>query len=78
MITKKITIKLVFATAQSLMSFSAIVLALVLELDLLNVQSSINVSGEALNFYVLFLLIAGLVLLVGGIFLIYDWWESRK
>jgi hypothetical protein len=59
------------------MAFSAIVLALLLKFDIFDFQFSTSISGDALNFYVLFLLILGFVSVVGGLFLVYDWWESR-
>lgn len=77
MIHKKFSVKLVFGAFQSLMAFSAIVLALLLKFDIFDFQSLTSISDEALNFYVLILLILGFVSVIGGLFLVYDWWEPR-
>jgi hypothetical protein len=77
LIQKKITVKLIFGVAQALLASSCIVLALFLRSDLFNAQSSLSIGGEVLNFYVMILLALGLVLVLGGLFLVYDWWESR-
>jgi hypothetical protein len=79
LIKKKITVKLVFGVAQAVLAFAYIVLALFLKFNVFNVQSSLSSAGarEVLNFYVSILLTLGVVLVVGGFFLVYDWWESR-
>jgi hypothetical protein len=77
LIKKKITVKLVFGVAQAILAFLYIVLALFLKSNVFNVQSSLSIAREVLNFYVLILLTLGLVLVIGGLFLVYGWWESR-
>jgi hypothetical protein len=77
LIRKKITVKLVFGAGQALLAFSFIVLALFLKFNLFNFQASMNIPNEALNFYVVILLALGFVLVVGGIFLVFDWVASR-
>lgn len=59
-----------FASAQSLIGFFALIAAILLNFDLITV----NVSEKA--FYVAMLIIFGFVFLAGGLFLIYDWWEK--
>jgi hypothetical protein len=74
---KRITVRLVFGALQSIFAFSAIVLAFLLEFNLGGVRASWEVSLDAVNFYVYTLLATGLVFLIGGLFLVYDWWEMR-
>jgi hypothetical protein len=76
LIKKKITAKLVFGVGQALLASSYIVLALLLKFNLFNVQASLSIPGDALNFYVVALLALGFVLVVGGLFPVFDWWES--
>jgi hypothetical protein len=73
---KKITVKLTFGAVQTLLAFLAIVLALFLEFNALNLQSSTGVPDDAVNFYVMILLALGFVSVVSGLFQVYDWWES--
>lgn len=77
MINKKIAAKLVFGAGQALLASSYIVLALFLKFDVFNSQASLSVPADALNFYVVALLALGFVLVVGGLFLVFDCWESR-
>jgi hypothetical protein len=74
----KIPVKLFFGATQTLISFSTIVLAVLVEFNFLNLQNSLNILNENLNFYVLVLFGIGLVFFVGGLFLVYDWWETRR
>ena len=74
----KIPVKLLFGATQTLISFSTIVLAVLVEFNFLNLQNSLNILDENLNFYVLVLFGIGLVFFVGGLFLVYDWWETRR
>jgi len=74
----KIPVKLLFGATQTLISFSTIVLAILVEFNFLNLQNSLNILNENLNFYVLVLFGIGLVFFVGGLFLVYDWWETRR
>jgi hypothetical protein len=74
----KIPVKLLFGATQTLISFSTIVLAVLVEFNFLNLQNSLNILNENLNFYVLVLFGIGIVFFVGGLFLVYDWWETRR
>ena len=74
----KIPVKLLFGATQTLISFSTIVLAILVEFNFLNLQNSLNILNENLNFYVLVLFGIGIVFFVGGLFLVYDWWETRR
>ena len=76
MTRKKITVKLVFGAVQALLALVAIVLALVLKFDLFNIQSSMSIPKNALNFYFVIFLFLGFVGVVSGLFQVYDWWES--
>jgi hypothetical protein len=73
----KITVKFLFAATQSLIAFSALILAALLNFNLLNTQSSLKISGQALSFYIVIIIIFGVTFLISAIFLIYDWWENR-
>lgn len=75
-VKKKITAKFLFAAAQSLLASSTIILAILLRFNLLNSQSALNIPDEALNFYVVMLIIFGFIFLISGFFLIYEWWET--
>jgi len=75
-VKEKITVKFVFAVAQSLLAFFAILIAILLNFNLLS-QSALNIPNDALYFYVIMLITFGFVFLVGGLFLIYEWWEKR-
>ena len=74
---KKIIAKFLFGSAQSLLALSSIILAVLLRFKLLNSQSALNIPDGALDFYVVMLLIFGFIFLIGGFFLIYEWWETR-
>ena len=76
-VRRKITVKFLFAATQSLIAFSAIIMAALLRFNLFNSQSILNGGTAALNFYVVMLLIFGFIFLAGGLFLIYDWWEAQ-
>ena len=66
-----------FGSAQAVLAFGSIVLALLIIFDAFNIQSSMNIPKNSLNFYVIALIAIGFVFFIGGLFLIYDWWESR-
>lgn len=70
-------LKVAFGAIQALLSFVVIVLALVLHFDFFNAQIALNVAQETLNFYVTLLVLAGIIFLMAGLFLVYDWWETR-
>jgi ABC-type lipoprotein release transport system permease subunit len=72
-----LTTRAFFGALQSAIAFVYIILALILSLNAFNVQSAFNITAEALNFDVAVLLAVGFVSLAGGLFLVYDWWESR-
>jgi hypothetical protein len=76
LLKKKLTIKAIVGLIQSILSFAAIILAFIFKFDLFNAQTLLNVPIDSLNFYFLFLLVFGSVSVLGGLFLIYDWWES--
>ena len=78
MLREKITLKLVLGVVQALMSFSAVALAIALRFDLFNAQEAFSIVAETANFYITLLLVAGIIFLIAGLFLIYDWWESQK
>ena len=71
---KKVTVRLLFGALQTIMAIIAIFLAVFIQLNLFGLQSSMN--SETVNFYVLFLFAVGFVSAVGGLFIIYDWWEA--
>jgi hypothetical protein len=75
-VRKKVTVKFLFASVQSLLAFSAIILALLLRFNVLNSQQALNIPADAVNFYVVMLLIFGFVFIISGFFLIYEWWET--
>jgi hypothetical protein len=76
LLKKKLTIKAIVGLIQSILSFAAMILAFIFKFDLFNAQTLLNVPIDSLNFYFLFLLVFGSVSVLGGLFLIYDWWES--
>jgi len=76
LLKKKLSIKAIVGLIQSILSFAAIILAFIFKFDLFNAQTLLNVPIDSLNFYFLFLLVFGSVSVLGGLFLIYDWWES--
>jgi hypothetical protein len=73
----KITVKFLFAATQSLIAFSALILAALLNFNLLNTQSSLKIPSQALSFYIVITIIFGVTFLISALFLIYDWWENR-
>jgi len=73
----KISVKFLFSTVQSLIAFSALILATLLNFNLLNAQSSLKIPNEALNFYVVMLVVFGVTFLISSFFLIYEWWENQ-
>jgi ssDNA-specific exonuclease RecJ len=77
LIKTKILVKLVFGSVQTIFACLAIITAFLLKFDVSNVQSSMNIPNEELDFYVVIFLGLGFVFVVGGLFLVYDWWESR-
>jgi len=76
-VREKITVKFLFAVIQSLIAFFALILAALLNFNLLGTQSALNIPNEALAFYVVMFVIFGVTFLISGFFLIYDWWENR-
>ena len=72
----KITVKLVLAVIQSLTALAAIILAILLNFNLLS-QTVLNIPEESQYFYVVMFIIFGFVFLISGFFLMYEWWENR-
>ncbi len=77
MITGKITLRLLFGAAQVILALLVIAVALDLKFNIFDFQTMFNISQDALNYYVVLLLAFGIIFLIGGLFLVYDWWESR-
>jgi hypothetical protein len=77
LILRKITLRLAFGSAQAIIAFASIILALLIKSNLFNVKFSMGVPEDGSNFYVFTLLVIGFVFLIAGFFLIYEWWESR-
>lgn len=71
------TVKFLFASIQSLLSVSVIILAVLLRFDVLNIQSVLNIADDAVGFYVAMLIIFGCTFIISGLFLVYEWWETR-
>jgi len=76
LLKKKLSIKAMFGLTQAILSFSAIIIVFILKFNLFNAQTLLNVPVDILNFVFLFLLVFGSVSVLGGFFLIYDWWET--
>jgi hypothetical protein len=76
LLKKKISLKLAFGSIQVLLSFIAMLLAILLKFNAFNMQATFNTVVDDINFYVMFLLIFGFISVVSGLFLFYDWWES--
>jgi hypothetical protein len=76
LLKKQISLQLAIGSIQGLLSFIAILLAILLKFNTFNLQATFNTVADDVNFYVTFLLIFGFVFVVSGFFLIYDWWES--
>lgn len=74
--TRAITVKFLFGLIQSILSISAIILALMVNFDVFNIQSLLKLQDNTAGFYVSFLIIFGIVFLMGGLFLVYEWWET--
>ncbi len=65
-----------FGGLQALLGLLIIILSAIIKANLFGIQSSFSLSIEAVNFCVLTLLAIGLISVIGGLFLVYDWWES--
>jgi hypothetical protein len=61
---------------QILLSLVAILLAILLRFNAFDMQAAFKIGVAAINFYVLFLFVFGVVFFIAGLFLVYDWWES--
>ncbi|MCW4006859.1 MAG: hypothetical protein NWF04_09775 [Candidatus Bathyarchaeota archaeon] len=77
MVNETRTIKFLFGSAQALLACSTIALALALQFGFFDPQVW-SISQDALDFYVVVLLGVGVVLLIGGLFVLYDSWESLR
>lgn len=73
----KVTLRLLFGAAQVALALLIIAVALDLKFNIFDVQTMFNISQDAVNYYVVLLLAFGIIFLIGGFFLVYDWWESR-
>jgi uncharacterized metal-binding protein len=67
--------KLVLAVLQIAIAISAIAGAILLKFNILNLQ--IPNFAETSNFYVSFFIVFGIVFIISGLFLVYDWRESK-
>lgn len=74
--TRVITVKFLLGLIQSILSISVIILGLLINYDVLSIKSALELQNNTAGFYFLFFIIFGLVFLAGGLFLIYEWWES--
>lgn len=74
--TRVITVKCLFGLIQIILSISVVILGLLINYDAFSIQSALELQNNTTGFYVLFFLIFGIVFLAGGLFLIYEWWES--
>jgi len=72
----RITVRLVFASVQSFIAFSALVLALLLNFNLFGIQSLVGIPDRAIAFYVMMLVVFGVTFLISGFFIVYEWWEK--
>jgi hypothetical protein len=72
----RITVKFIFALIQSIIALSALILSLFLNFNLFGVQSWLNITDQTVFFFVTMLFIFGIVFLISGMFLIYEWWEN--
>lgn len=52
-------------------------LALALRFNFFNAQAALNIAQETLDFNVTILILSGIIFLIAGLFLVYDWWEAR-
>jgi hypothetical protein len=72
----RITVRLIFASVQSFIAFSALVLAVLLNFNLFGIQSLIDIPDRAIAFYVIILVVFGVTFLISGLFLVFEWWEN--
>ena len=68
-----IIVKLALGVLQVAIAISALVGAVLLQFNILTLESTV---AEALSFYVAFLIAFGVVFVISGLFLVYDWRES--
>ena len=73
---KSVNVEFMLGGLQALLGLLVIILSASIKADLFGIQSSFNLSIEASNFYVMILLAIGSISVIGGILLVYDWWES--
>jgi hypothetical protein len=74
-VKRKITVKLIFAGAQSTLAFGTLILALLIHFNVLN-ATMLNIHEGTQSLYALWLGLFSVILLISGIFLLYEWWES--
>ncbi|XHH08572.1 MAG: hypothetical protein ACFCUE_13535 [Candidatus Bathyarchaeia archaeon] len=75
MLKNRLFTKLVLAVLQIAIAISAIAGAILLKFNILNLQ--IPNFAETSNFYVSFFIVFGIVFIISGLFLVYDWRESK-
>lgn len=68
---------MVVGVAQSIIALSTLIFACCLYFNLFNLQKLLNIVAEHLYFYVSTLLVFGFFSLISGLFLVYEWLESR-
>jgi hypothetical protein len=71
----RVTLTLLFGIIQSLLAFSAMILACILYFNVFDVQSLWNISQETINFHLAILLTFGVFLIASGLLLINEWRE---
>ena len=74
LLTNILLVKLALGVLQIAIAISAIVGAVLLQFNILILEST--VAAEASSFYVAFLVTFGIVFVISGLFLVYDWRES--
>lgn len=72
---RKVTVKLIFAGAQSTLAFGTLILALLMHFNVLN-ANMLNIPDGSQSLYALWLALFSVILLISGVFLIYEWWEA--
>jgi len=71
------TLAVIVGITQSIIAVFTVVFAFVLYFDFFDVQTLLNVAVESTNLHALALFIFGFFSLLSGLFLVYEWAESR-
>jgi uncharacterized membrane protein len=74
-VKRKVTVKLVFAGTQSVLAFCALIVALLMHFNILD-AAMLNIPDGTQSLYALWLALFSVILLISGVFLIYEWWEA--